>query len=247
MTYLCRHLLLRPSKQHVPPAELSKGRLSLGVLKLFLSAARNSPRNADRTSRITSPFLLLLALLLFGCESNIGEMPLSKRPTLIYVVSSGNSDLRSYPKLNEIISKHYDYQIRRLSGYFDRSLAERKFQQGRRNPRWDRSIDFWEYLMRRDPLGRLSKSDVEFLKKYEVGQVPSALVVYRDGHSQIFEAGMSMELFGGILSERRKCRERVDCTVQKGELASVLSGFWKIEREDDRRELEEWLRNRLLR
>ena len=186
--------------------------------------------------------LLILISLLLGCSSTRKDNRIaSERPRLFYVVSSGSIDLREYPELDAIISRHYDYEIKYLSGVFSRVLAEGKYDRGRRNPNWKRSVDYWKYLALRNSPGRLSSEDIGFIRKYGLRQTPAILVVYKNGQSQQFTKQMSSELLDDLFYQVRQKEIKME------QVNKMLDRFWNIQREDDRKDLAKWLENRILR
>ena len=171
--------------------------------------------------------LLLVTLLLQGCG---GPRPdnSAARPTLIYVTSVRSNDILIYPDLKELITTHYNYRTKRLSGVYDRMLSERNFHYGRSLPNWRQSIDYWEYLSLRDPPGRLSQDDVAFIRKYELTQTPAFLVVYPDSRVEIFDRAMSSQMFNSLLRMKKKGE------LIEGELSELMDNYWRIKDPDDR-------------
>ena len=190
--------------------------------------------------------LYFLAFLLLGCGelrpdvSTVQPDDSTVRPSLIYVTSIGSTDLLDYPDLKELITAHYDYNTKHLSGVYDRRLSEGKFHSGRRRPDWNQSIDYWKYLTLRDPPGRLSQADIEFIEKVGLIQTPALLVVHEGGHIKSFTRAMSSELLTSHL------QKQISGEFEEGELSEIMDRFWHLKNPDDRNELKRWLENRLL-
>lgn len=187
--------------------------------------------------------LLVLAFIMSGCRGDDASPVESttERPVLYYVGGGDTGDLTEYSEIADLVSRFFVYRKIRFSGEFDEDFAQRNYARLKANPRFDRSIDYWEYLERRDPPGKLTSTDIATIKKFDIKRIPVVMVQYPDGDVVKFEKQMSGEMFFALLQQRR------DGSLSASEMSDVLDSWWNIQDPDDRPELVGWLENAILR
>ncbi len=193
-----------------------------------------------KPTSLLSGLLFLVIALLIGCSGK--QSPYDSRPKLIlFVCEQFPIDLRAFSELDQLIATHFNYEIIRLEGGYDRKVAQTDYDKRSKLPYWNTSISFEDYLMLRDDGLRLSKQDVKLIERYDLQQTPMII---------------SFDYFGQETGRFSKMRSdeisiRVNAGVAKGKISAggkveSLEPNWKLTNAADRQDIYSWLSNKVV-
>jgi len=184
--------------------------------------------------------LFLVFSLLIGCSGKQAHS--DTRPKLkLFVCEQFPIDLRTYSDLNQLIGNHFDYEIVRMEGGYDRKVAQTDYDKKSKLPYRNKSISFENYLMLREDGLRLSKQDVKVIKKYDLSQIPMIIAFDHNGQ----ETGRFSKMRSDEISIR------VNAGLVSGKISAAgtvknLEPGWKISNDKDRQVLYLWLSHKVV-
>ena len=193
-----------------------------------------------KTRSLISGLLFLVFALMVGCSGK--QSHYDSRPELkLFVSEQFPIDLRAYSELDQLITTHFNYEIIRLEGGYDRKVAQTDYDKRSKLPYWNTSISFEDYLMLRDEGLRMSKRDVNLIDEYDLQQTP--MIISFDDNGQ--ETGRFSKMRSDEISIR------VNAGVAKGKISAggtieSLEPDWKLTNAAKRQDLYSWLSNKVV-